>query len=1080
MSGALPNTIKFSKIKDFMIKGVTFATGIEFVSVSDPETRDALINNKPFPKEARLLDIKVKGEAGHDVGFLGKRGNVSFSGKGDVFAGLGVYLSPEKLIADLQLDDEIEAGFETGGVLNEYLLALRWGYDLDGKAEGSIALGAAGSVTFGGEVQRDAAYAVVRRFPQKTNAYTAVQALANSWILPTHVDSVGKLDPGTWLIAEVSGSVAANIGVTYGLNFNWVRDIKEAGLSGDIGLHLQLGLEATLGFNSSGRYAVVLGRPSADEAEKKVRLRIFKQRKKGWDFAFSAGATVQAEEGFIPGKYDDLIGAVFGVHGAQIVKGLETFDRWTNTEQTLPEILAGAGLDEARKLLEAVTGKDPVAEFDAAKKKVVDFLDEWASLDKLNHRVSTLIWKVVGEIEKDADLDDELAKIREIAEGISSLNLDKVKSMLEEKLKDVDFSRTPVGKWLESLAGGAILRALNSNEEFTKLQKAAAATVRVLDGGPVQDVLKKLQDYIEKNLGEELKKLEEIKQKITDADLAGLNKWLAARLKDFLGKDVGLDTDKLEQIRLSLQTIRKKSQSLYEAGIKALNRKYEFNYSYTYQSATTKTALLDVVFDCGVAGAEALLPPAVDGEFDRLLIDKAGGVELREAHLTHQIDRNSHTSISTPFFKRDVAHSNKSFADYTPAEQDGEILMTYSLDAKDIVTVKNKLTSQIAVAGFLQGTPNNNVNVHSKDELTYAYSFRQAKTDMGRAALEYQLRPYVGYYFKNAFSTQTGSTASASFPVWLTNLDIAVDHALDNGPDKFGDTLLSLQLSVPAVVSEAWLDAPRDEKSDVYMNMSLQLQETIKFLVRYLYLQDPKRFKEMPSLSGVLAYGALPPSTRITGIFPDIKFDTRTGVYWDYMNPSYYEFMLDRPETVQRLAGILAEIQSSLKDTPELKDLVDNYDPKRAGVFMSNARNNPFGIANLKALLNFESTVISGAVKAGVAMAKFREDSPNKPADAIEDLAEFGSKLTETFNKSLSSLHGGDKSRPMATLLFVEAARALRPSLSTATDAATTALLELIVLKKDSPFKARLADYIAGELPAKDDTLIEQRIVSLK
>lgn len=1078
MSSALPGTIKFSKNKDFMIKGATFATGIEFVSVTDPETRDALINNKPFPKEAKLLDIKVKGEAGRDVGFLGKHGNVSFSGKGDVFAGFGVYLSPQNLIADLKLDDEIEAGFETGGVLNEYLLALRWGYDLDAKAEGSIALGAAGSVTFGGEVQRDAAYAVVRRFPQKTNALTAVKDLADSWILPTDVDSIDKLDPGTWLIAEVSGSVAANIGVQYGLNFNWVRDIAAAGLSGDIGLHLQLGLEASLGFNSSGRYAVILARPSTDEAEKKVRLRIFKQRKKGWDFAFSAAATVQASESFIPEKYDDLIKAVFGVHGAQIVKGLETFDKWTNTEQTLPEILAGAGLDEAQKLLEALTGKDPVAEFDAAKKKVTDFLDEWTSLDKLNHRVSTLIWKVVGEIEKEADLDEELAKIREIADEISNLNLDKVKSMLEERLKDVDFFRTPTGKWLESLAGGAILRALNSTEEFAKLQKAAAATVRVLDGGPVQDVLKKLQGYIEEHLGKELKKLEEIKQKISQADLAGLNKWLAARLTDFLGSK--LDLDKLEQIRLSLQTIRKKSQSLYEAGLKALTRKYEFNYSFTYQSATTKTALLDVVFDCGVAGVEALLPPAVDGDFNSLLIKKVDGVELREGHLTHQIERNSHTSISTPFFKRDVVHSNKSFADYTPVEQDGEILMTYSLDANDIVTVKNKLTSQLAVAGFWQGTQNNNVNVHSKSELTYSYSFRQARADIGRATLEYQLRPYVDYFFKNAFSTQAGSTAVASFPVWLTTLDMAAEQALNNGPDKFGDTLLSLQLSVPAVVSEAWLDAPRDEKSDVYMNMSIQLQETLKFLVRYLYLQDPKRYKEIPSLSGVLAYAALPPSTRITGIFPDIKFDTRTGVYWEFMNPSYYEFMLDRPETVQRLVGILAEIQSNLKNTPELKDFVDDYDPKRAGVFMSNARNNAFGVANLKALLTFERAVITGAVEAGVAMAKFREDSPDKPDDAIEDLAEFGSKLTETFNKSLSKLHGGDKSRPMATLLFVEAARALKPSLSTAPDADTTAMLELIVLKKDSPFKAKLADYIAGEIPGKDDTVIEQRIVSLK
>lgn len=101
------------------------------------------------------------------------------------------------------------------------------------------------------------------------NAFAAVQDLADSWILPTHVGPIEHLDPGTWLVAEVNGSVAANIGVQYGLDFNWVRDVEQLGLSGDIGLRLQLGLEASLGFSARGKYAVVLGRESSDAAAKK-------------------------------------------------------------------------------------------------------------------------------------------------------------------------------------------------------------------------------------------------------------------------------------------------------------------------------------------------------------------------------------------------------------------------------------------------------------------------------------------------------------------------------------------------------------------------------------------------------------------------------------------------------------------------------------------------------------------------------------------------------------------------------------------------------------------------------------------
>jgi hypothetical protein len=1078
MSAALPNMIKLTKNKDFLVKGVNFATGIEFVSVTDPETREALIQNKPFTKEANLLDIKLKGEAGNDIGFLGKKGTVSFKGGGEVFAGLGVYLSSEKLIKDLDLDDNIEDGLEMSGGLGEYMLALRWGYNVDAKVEGSVALGAAGKVTFGAEGQTDAAYAVIRRFPQKTNAYTAVQALANSWILPTHFKTIEDLEPGTWLVAEVNGSVAASIGVQYGLDFNWVREVEQLGLSGDIGLRLQLGIEASLGFNASGQYAVVLSRDSMENGVQNVRLRIFKQRKRGWNFALNAGASVKGEAGYLPENYDDLIKAVFGVHGAQIVKGLKTFDKWTNTEQTLPEILAGAGLDEARALLQAVTGKDPVAEFDAAKKQLLDFLNEWTSLDKLNHRVSSLIWKVVGQITDKAKLNEELNKIREIAGQIKDLNLEKVKALLEEQLKDVEFFRTPVGKWLESLAGGGILRALSGNEEFAKLQQAAAATLRVLDGGPIQDVLKKLQDYIEKNLGDELKKLEQIKQKIAQADFDALRKWLSARLTTFLGQQ--LDLEKLEQIRVSLQAVRKKSEELYDKGFKALTRKYEFNYAYTYQKATTKTALLDIVFDLSKPGTAGWLSEAIDGTFNELLIKKNVGVEIREAHLTHQIERNSHVEISTPFFKKETEHSNKSFADFTPVEEDGKLLMTYSLEAQDVLKVKNKLMSQLTIGGFWKNDANNLVNVHTASTLSYSYSFRQAKADMGHADLKFQLQPYVDSYFRNTFSTQTGGTPSGSFDVWLTKLDDTVELSLKNGSDKFGDTLLSLELSVPAAVSAAWLDAPGDDKSDAYMNMSIRLQESLKYLVPYLYLQNPNGFNQIPSISGILTYAALPPSTRMTGIFPDIKFDTRTGVYWDYRNPSYYEAMLNRDVTVHRLRDILKLIQARLNDTPELKHLADDYDPNRFGVFLNHARNHSIAIANLRALLGFESKVIDGAVSAGLAIAKFKATSADNPGDAIENLAKFGGDLTATFNSALSGLHGGDKSRPMATLLFVEAAKALKPTLSTMPDTTPSALLELIVLKKDAPFKSKLASYIEGERPSADDSLVEQRLVSLQ
>lgn len=1073
MSLQLPNTIQFKRNKNFLVQGTSFATGIEFVSVTDPATREALLKNEPFTKEAKLLDIKVQGSGGRDVAFLGKGGNVSF--KAGAFAGLGVYLSPDKLVQDLDLSDEIDDGVMIpAGALNEYLVVLRWGYDASVKTQGSIALGAAGQFTFGGSAARDAAYAVIRRFPQDKKSYEALQDLADSWMLPTQVEGIKDLDPGTWLISEVNGAVAANIGITYGLDFNWIREIQAGGLAGDIGLRLQLGLQASLGFNASGQYLVVLCRESMDPNNQNVRLRIFKQRKKGWNFALNAGATVQGVAGFLPDNYDDLIKAVFGVHGAQVVKGLQTFDKWTNTEQTLPEILAGAGVEQARKLLQAVTGKDPITEFEAGKKLVVDFLNEWTNLDSLNHKVSTLIWKVLGEIKDAAKLTDALNRIKEIATQIQNLDLARVKQLLQPLLQDIDFFRTPVGKWLESLAAQGILRALSGNEEFKKLQQAAGATIRVLDGGPIEDVLKKLQNFIETHLGDELKKIEQIKNTISQTDLNKLaNTWLAARLTDFLGAT--LDLQKLEQIRLSLQTIRKKTQAYYDMGVKALTKQYKFSYAYTYQKATTKTALLDVVFDLSKPNTATWMSQAVDGDFNQLLIQRNDGVTLREAHLTHQIERNSQVTISTPFFSKESIHSNKSFADFTPVEEDGKLLMTYSLDAKDIVEVKNRLVSQLAIGGVWKFAKNNKVVEHSTSSLTYAYSFRQTRQNMALADLKLQLKPYVDKYFASSFSNQSNGVTSGGFDAWLTNLDEAVEQSLHNGPDRFGDTLLSLELSVPGEVMSSWSDAPEKEMDELYMDMSIRLQQTLRALVPYLYFQDLNRFIETPSAAGILVYAALQPSTRITGFFPDIHINTGTGVYWDYKNPAYYNFMI--ANAAPRLGAILQGIQTRLAQSPEHKQRAGDYDPSRTGVFLSLAQNHAVAVANLKALLNFESTVVNGATKAGLAIAGFRKNSADQPAKAIEALANFGAEVTQTFNGSISKLHGGDKSRPIGTLLFVEAAKALNPTLQH-TD--PTALLELIVLKANAPFKTKLANYIAGELPEKSDTVIEERLVSLE
>lgn len=130
---------------------------------------------------------------------------------------------------------------------------------------------------------------------------------------------------------------------------------------------------------------------------------------------------------------------------------------------------------------------------------------------------------------------------------------------------------------------------------------------------------------------------------------------------------------------------------------------------------------------------------------------------------------------------------------------------------------------------------------------------------------------------------------------------------------------------------------------------------------------------------------------------------------------------------------------------------------------------------NLWSLLLTESQIIRGALETGYAMAKFTDLSSAKPSEAVKALAEFGSKLTNTFNENVASIYGGGAIRPLGTALFIEAASTLDPDAGLAA-AQTIAMLEVTVLKTGAQFV--MAEYLKGEVPERTDILIHERIIT--
>ena len=94
-------------------------------------------------------------------------------------------------------------------------------------------------------------------------------------------------------------------------------------------------------------------------------------------------------------------------------------------------------------------------------------------------------------------------------------------------------------------------------------------------------------------------------------------------------------------------------------------------------------------------------------------------------------------------------------------------------------------------------------------------------------------------------------------------------------------------------------------------------------------------------------------------------------------------------------------------------------------------------------------------------MGRFRRAALTKPAEALEHLAKFGLEMADTFNRTF-----GDHpfmnaaSGPLATLLFIEAARHFDPALASTRPAA---VLDIKIVRSG---ELGIDDMLSGEIPA--------------
>jgi hypothetical protein len=1030
---------------------------------TDSDVVTSLANNTPFPdREIQLGRIQASFNVPSLTLSPGAGASVSVSASSSFNSGVAIYQTSTPVLQALPLDPSISLDFQEGN--NDRFLLLSFGYTASGSINGTVPIGLLGSATFGVSGQADAALAVICRFDKGAGADDVFKAAADSLKLPSQVKAAGDLSPGAWLVAEVDGTVALNLGASLGYQLAYSKELQLMGVSHDLGVKIDAAITATLGFTASGKYLVVLSRPLADQT---LRLQLMKQRKNGFSLGLALTAGITADPP-LPANLNDFVASVFGTHGQQIVNDLHAIENWTSGD--LGSNLAALTTRTAKDLLRDVTTVDP----DAALAQATGILkDALASWDKLvqngSTEVQSLVWDLLGNPDANAR-----NAVTTLLNGLTVTDPKTFAQNLSDALQNLKNRQWLLG--IADVVGSASGLALG--QQASQVQKYAGDVLSVLNGS----IFTQLQKTIDQQF-----KLSNI---LAATDPAKLTQWVQDRLAAFLDKTVLSQTD-LGQIQQAIQTLDTKIGDLYAKTKSAINTRYSVDFSLQYELNTADTALLDVEFDLSQAPAAQLFQNVMGNGAAGVPSGAAAifagnapvqGVMINEALLTHEIHSSATTHFALPFMTSDTAHLNDTVASLA-VEQNGMHLVA-SVKSKDQVTT-GRFASILSLAETLtiQGS-----QVTPDPDGQIAYEMRLIRPAMPQIELVNGTQDFVNTYLNDKFPSPAAYTDQ-----FLKDLDITISNILPNPTNNFGDMAVSMQVALTTDLLGAWIvarDAPGLLAAQV--TASLQIQTLLRKFTALSYLQDLKNLANLNAVAPLLVWCALP---AVAGADFDANagtLTTNTGkdTYWDFQDPNLAQAMVNLTATEKKLEAILSGVHQRLLAAG------DNHNASFYGPDFTSAAGSLRGtvlhagpqgqiMTQFQSLLFVEASVIgnraatlspaSGIAKAlDVGSQLANSGDPNARQNIARELATFGETLTSNMNSGLSNIYTRQNSMTYGPMLLVEVSRALQPQ---STGPARSAMIQLLSLKQ--PHKFDLNTFLAGSYPDGDDIAVAQTLVSL-
>jgi hypothetical protein len=1029
------------------------AVNVDLARSTDTDIALAIVADTPFPArengEIALGHIALSASGSSPVAFSGGGTTVGFEFAGGMTAAAGIFDTADRALACLGLSEPpaVSLHGDSPSPRNPRYAVLSAGYKAGGEVRGAHPIGAVGSLAFGAAGAASGVTAVVHRFAAATGARSVLERTVRSWKLPRHIDGAEKLAPGTWLFAEANGTIATRIGAKLGYNFNFVREARLAGLSGDIGLKIDAAATASFGFDVSGRYVIVLSRESK---EPRLRLQMFKASRESLNAGQNIKVGVTGLDTLSPDRVDEFVAAVFGVHGAQIATALQRLDEWTHPDADVRALVAGLTKETALDLLKRVTGKrgDSQEPFEAQRDKLTNALGRLAGLPAgVRSELLELLPRLASK---------ETARLRRALERLGSDDAGIQERALRRLLDKPGFTATPIGRLVAATGERGLLALF---DRLADVRSMAGNALAIVEGG----VVKRLQQFVTDRLS-----LRSVLEARTEKDFNGLEPFLLGRLSAFFERAIQFAD--LEEIRQSINLVLGKRAEVYAKVRKALHSRYALDLTETWQRATVRTALLDVTFDTSQEDARALLASVVrDAEVDRLMVTPSGAVDIRSAVLTHELTRKTVVDVSLPYFASHTESFNTSLARVSAEDEGGRVLM-YDATGADDVVVRNRFRSSLSVSiaavvpAGQSALPD--LRVHSTGGSTWSYTLRHGRDRMRRAELEAVTRPFIAQYMASQFDGGT------SIETWFAELDRTVEGILANGADEFGDVLATMEVTMPGEALGAWMQ-PVADVTQASQRVSKAIQAALKRVLPFYYLTDVSRLHTLSSSAALLGWASIRPSTEVTIENNRLVFDAGQQVFWDHRDGDLRRQMVLNSISRQNLLMRLAPLRRRLEEAGMHRD-VEFYEDSQANSLLSTAAGS--GDELLRGLLTFESAIAITAAEAVGDIQGFLAAASASPSKAIARLAEFAAGITTSFNKLAGNSVFADVSfRAVSQIVFAEASRALDPGLL----APPRAMLALAVLRPDPNRTFRVADFLDGGIPPDGEVALAQHLVSL-